>query len=299
MIKLGTDFFLEDPQEEENRRWAVDDNDKGKIKDKALENKKRFFEKNIKMEDVLPDGEEREEKVPNRFGYFETKEGTVMVGYDKYRRNGLMGFSLLSDDETEEENLPENDPYDRNTYFGKNYPGDEKYFESSALSFTYDPKTDSIQKSIDDDNNNSNDSKELLYQTEKEKKNTEKLKDEKDDLPTDQRDGLEKTISITEKIQNIKEEKNRDFLEEIKDFIQHFQNDKLNRIIDSEDAISRRKRIVEMSMWIIERQMIRKMLEDIDVEHLSTEEIYRLIKEKIKGMSKVDIIRIIDGLKNQ
>ena len=297
---LGSDIYIENPQDEETRRWAVDTDDYHDKETMALENKKGFFQKDVKMEEVLPNNEKKDEIIPKKFGYFETKEGTVLVGYDKYnKRKAPMGFTLLSDDSTEENKIPENEPYDMNTYFGKNYQGNEKYFETNSSSFVYDPKNEIIQKLMDDDNNSENDDEELLYQTSKEELNEDELKDEKDDLPKNQRKVIDKKINLTKQIIKEKEDKNKSFLHEIEEFIKHFENDKLNTIIDSEDAVTRRKRITEMSVWIIEYERIKNILKKMDVKNLNEQEIYSLIKDKVNRISKADIKRIIDELKNQ
>ena len=138
-----------------------------------------------------------------------------------------------------------------------------------------------------------------MYQTSKEELNEDELKDEKDDLPKNQRKVIDKKINLTKQIIKEKEDKNKSFLHEIEEFIKHFENDKLNTIIDSEDAVTRRKRITEMSVWIIEYERIKNILKKMDVKNLNEQEIYSLIKDKVNRISKADIKRIIDELKNQ
>ena len=54
-----------------------------------------------------------------------------------------------------------------------------------------------------------------------------------------------------------------------------------------------------MSVWIIEYERIKNILKKMDVKNLNEQEIYSLIKDTVNRISKADIKRIIDELKNQ
>ena len=241
-------------------------------------------------------------ETPNNMGFFETKFGTMAVGYSKYKKNSPITFSLVPDSLKDTYDIPEKNINNPNTYFGGPTFGKNKKFRSSALSFKFDPRDkDDIQK-LEEDNDGIKDTEEkLLYQDKKEDDKIDYLRSMRN------RNGVNK-LKIDEeieKIEDIKEEKkedNLDFLKEIDDFVNKFRRGKLRRYVDSDDALTRRKRIIELSVdpdihdldivelrellkRILKRREYREFLDefsDLDLKTLKKEQLEEIINTLIK-----------------
>ena len=114
----------------------------GELKIPENERKKEFLEKDTKATEVMPSSMKKDGDVPDNLGYFESKFGTVSVGYKKFKENSGIAFSLIPEKVKVQEGIPERKQNSPNTYFGGEMKGRKKFFKVSNLSFKYDPNTE-------------------------------------------------------------------------------------------------------------------------------------------------------------
>lgn len=290
-----------------------DEDDKRSAKNVESDKKYNFLKKDIKISSIIPPHMKYDHDIPNSMGFFnigkngdKTTDGgeTIAVGYDKYDKNTPIAFSLIPDSIKDVRNIPERDINDPNTYFGGSTYGRDKKFIASAISFKFDPRDkDDIEK-LEDDNDGIKDTEEkLLYQDKKEDERIQYLKNIRNEKGSE-RAQIDKEI---EKIKDIKEEKNKDnldFLKAIDNFVDKLRKGVLRKYIDSDDVISRRKRIIEFSsnpdiqdLSVLElRELLKRILEKsrneeeipgevfcLDLESLTREELEGLINALIKN----------------
>lgn len=238
-----------------NVKWYKDDGADENIESELLNNK-------IEITSVLPRRRKKVENLPDQMGYFETKLGTVSVGYNRYKKKGALGFTLVPDEDKAKYKIAKKDPDGQHTYFGGNFKGEKKEFRAGAISCVYEPEENDIDR-IEDEK--VDDEKNLIYQDDKEKNKLEKLKEIKSIRGNDT--SIDREIEKIEKIKDKKEEKNLEFLGEIEKFVDEFNHRRIKMKVESEDVISRRKRIVNMSNIKTVRSdfiiILKKRLEEI------------------------------------
>ncbi len=230
--------------------------------------KHEFLKKNIKATSVIPPYTKKKHSVPNNMGYFETRFGTVAVGYKKYKKYSDIAFSLVPDSVKKTVNIPEKNLKDPNNYFGGETLSRNKKFKASKISFKYNPQDKEIQKLEEDYDGIADEESKLLYQDKKEEEEIEQLESMRNKEAEDKKN-LDKQIA---KIRDIKEEKKEDnlaFLKVINNFVDNMKKGKIKKIVDSDDVISRRKRIIELSS-------------SSDLDEMSLDELKKLLKEMLK-----------------
>ena len=280
--------------------WSKSDK---KSAESGNESKKHeFLKKNVKASLVIPPHTEKKRSIPNSMGYFETRFGTVEVGYKKYKKDSPLGFSLVPDSVKEAKNIPEKKLSDPSNYFGGSTQNRNKKFKASAVSFDYKPGDGEIKKLEDDRDGIANEEEKLLYQDKKEDDKIEKLKMARNESSDKKR--IDKELA---NLRDIKEEKNEDnlaFLKEINNFINSMKKGKLKKIVDSDDAISRRKRIIELSsdpdLNDMNLEELKKLLEKIRKKFLKKREFQKLPDEfskvSFKKITKEQAIDFIQTL---
>ncbi len=256
--------------------WNEDDECNAKDIDSAK--KHIFLKKDIKISSVIPSHTEYNHDWPNSMGFFDTRFGTVAVGYKKYDKNTPIAFSLIPDAIKDIRDVPEKDINDADTYFGGPTYGKGKRFIASNISFKFDPRDEDDIEKLEDDHDGIKDTEEkLLYQDKKEEEKIEYLKNIRNEKGY-HKVQIDKEI---EKIKDIKEEKkedNLDFLKEIDNFINKLKKGTLRKYVDADDAVSRRKRIIEFSS--------NPDIHDLSVLELR-ELLKRILKEEEKNKGKI------------
>ena len=262
----------------------------GKNMDKISpdEMKMEFLKRNVKATEVLPEKMKKSREIPDNLGYFDSSFGTVSVGYKKYDKNSKIAFSFIPETVKEKERIPSKDENSPKTYFGEE-KGRKKTFKASKLSFVYNPATENIEK-LEKDNDSIADTEEnLLYEDEQQEKEIENLKRLKQGANPETKMKLSKKADILRQIRAEEEKDNAEILEEIKTFVKKFKKDKLRKIIDSDEAISREKRMRYSvdDLWIL-RNLLKKLLEEAggDISQLKGLNINELSKEKLKEVIK-------------
>lgn len=249
-----------------NVNWLSEDEEKT---DRGNESKKHeFLKKNIEAATVIPSHTEKKRSVPNNMGYFDTRFGVVEVGYKKYKKYGDIAFSLVPDSVKEIDNIPEKKLTDPNNYFGGEIQSRDKKFRASKISFKYNPEKKEIRKLEEDHDGMADEEDKLLYQDKREDESIEVLQSARDKKGVDKRN-LDKRIASIRDIKEEKEEDNLAFLKVIDNFIDDMKKDKLKKAVDSDDVVSRRKRIIELSS-------------NPDLSDLSLEKLRELLKEILK-----------------
>ena len=233
----------------------------------------------------------KEKNLPNNFGYFETPLGSMQVGYKKFKKDSGIAFSIVPDSVKDELNITGKKPDNPNTYFGGEQKRGQKKFTASKISFKYDPKTTKVEKLVKDSDKIADKESELLYSDDKDDEKLEDLKL----IRTNDPDKQEKLNKEKENVRDINKEKKEDndkLLKEITDFVSKMKKNIIKKKIDPDEAVIRKKRIEELS-------------EKPDLEHLSQDKLKNLLKkhlkekefEKVKNLSKKEMIRLIKSLK--
>ena len=262
----------------------------GKNNDKISLNemKMEFLKRDIKATEVLPEKMKKLRETPDNLGYFESSFGTVSVGYKKYNKNSKIAFSFIPETVKEKERIPSKDKDSPNTYFGGE-KGRKKAFKASKLSFVYNPDTENIEKLEKDNDGIADTQQNLLYEDEQQEKEIENLKRLKNGASAEIKRKLSKKADTLRQIRAEEEKDNAEILKEIKTFVKKFKKDKLKKIIDSDEAISREKRMrYSVDDLFILRNLLKKLLEESggDLSHLKGLDINELSKEKLKEVIK-------------
>lgn len=250
--------------------------------------KMEFLKRDVKATEVLPEKMKKSRDIPDNLGYFESSFGTVSVGYKKYNKNSKIAFSFIPETVKEKERIPSKDKNSPNTYFGGERER-KKAFKASKLSFIYDPDTENIEKFEKDNDGIADTEENLLYEDEQQEKEIENLKRLKQGVSSEAKRELSKKADTLRQIRAEEEKDNAEILKEIKTFVKKFKKDKLRKIIDSDDAISREKRMRNsVDDLLILRNLLRKLLEeaDGDISQLKGLDINELSKEKLKEVIK-------------
>ncbi len=255
------------------------------------EKKYEFLKKNIKPSSVIPSGMSKEKNLPDNFGYFETPLGSMQVGYKKFKKDSGMAFSIVPDKVKDEMNISEKKLSQPNTYFGGEQKRGQKKFTASKISFKYDPKTTKVEKLVKDKDGIADKENELLYSDDKDDEKLEDLKLTRVSTPDQQ----EKLNKEKENIRDIKKEKKEDndkLLKEITGFVGKMKKNIIKKKIDPDEVIIRKKRIEELSSRADLEKLTLNDLKNILKEHMKEKDF-----EKIKNLSKKEIISIIRSLK--
>ena len=105
-----------------------------------------------------------------------------------------------------------------------------------------------------------------------------------------------KQVSEVRKIKKEKDKDNSEFLKEIRKFIYQIKYGKLKKIIESDEAISRSKRMSDSSMdLILLRRMIKKLIEELS-EKMDLKEFNNI---NIDRANEVQLKAILKKLKNK
>ena len=252
------------------------------------EMKMEFLKRDVKATEVLPEKMKKSREIPDNLGYFESSFGTVSVGYKKYDKNSKIAFSFIPETVKEKERIPSKDENSPKTYFGGE-KGRKKTFKASKLSFVYNPATENIEKLEKDNDGIADNEENLLYEDEQQEKEIENLKRLKQGVNPETKVKLSKKADILRQIRAEEERDNAEILEEIKTFVKKFKKDKLRKIIDSDEVISRGKRMrYSVDDLLILRNLLKKLLEEAggDISQLKGLNINELSKEKLKEVIK-------------
>lgn len=252
------------------------------------EMKMEFLKRDVKATEVLPEKMKKSREIPDNLGYFESSFGTVSVGYKKYDKNSKIAFSFIPETVKEKERIPSKDENSPKTYFGGE-KGRKKTFKASKLSFVYNPATENIEKLEKDNDGIADNEENLLYEDEQQEKEIENLKRLKLGVNPETKVKLSKKADILRQIRAEEERDNAEILEEIKTFVKKFKKDKLRKIIDSDEAISRGKRMrYSVDDLLILRNLLKKLLEEAGgyISQLKGLDINELSKEKLKEVIK-------------
>lgn len=263
--------------------------------------KYEFLKKNLKASSVIPRETAKYYETPDNLGYLNTRFGTIAVGNKKYQKDSPVVFSLVPEKAKPTQGVSDREVNSPNYYFGTdNKKIRKENFKASEVSFKYDPERSEFQKLGDDKDGIVDDEKELLYTEKKENEMIESLKKRQNDDIT-RTSGVGKKIEKIRDIKKEKEEDNEDFLKKLDNFVSKLKKDKIKKRVDSDDAVMRRKRILELSieaeLQSLSLMELKKRLEEL----LKKEELPYDILKKYKSMNlgkldKQEMITIIKEL---
>ena len=262
--------------------WDEDNVDD--VLDKEDHKKLEFLKRDVKASSIIPKKTEKKQAVPNDMGYFETKFGTIEVGYDKYKKNSPIAFSIVPDSDPRKQHMPKKNIDSPNNYFGGPLGGEKKRFRSSDLSYVFDPdKEGNIEKLEDDEDGIIDEQEKLLYQDKKEEDKIDELEERKHSLSLMESVNVDKELKKMKTIREEKEEDNLALFKELKHFVDKWEKKRLKRYIDADDFISMKKRIIDIPI-------------EARLDAMSLIELRRLLEEILEALKKRNKGRLPDDL---
>lgn len=286
------DYYILNNEDDISPKYDKDSEDE--------EQKHEFLKKNLKASSVIPRETEKYSETPDNLGYLNTRFGTIAVGNKKYQKNSPVVFSLVPENAKPNAGISDREVNSPNYYFGNDKKIRKEKFKASEVSFKYDPERSEIQKLKDDNDGVVDDEKELLYTSKKESDMIENLKKKQND-DIKNFSAVDKKIEKIRDIKKEKEEDNEEFLKKLDNFVSKLKKDKIKKRVESDDAVMRRKRILELSIEAELQSLslieLRKRLEEL----LKREELSYDILKKYKSMNlgkldKQEMITIIKEL---
>lgn len=230
--------------------WWTDNNKKSRDSE--------ILKNDLDIKKAVPSGGKKVSDIPQQMGSFETKSmGTVMVGFNRFKKSSDLGFTVVSEKDRAREGIPKRDKSSPKTYFGANFDGKEKEFKAGAISFRFDKQTEKFERiEVDDDNDKTANETNMIYNYKKENDVLEKLQIMKKKVFKESRKINEKKEYV-KKIKSIR--RNKFFGEEAKD--------------SSEEKLQK------------EKKKNSKVIHEINEEKEKIEEIKSEKKEKNKDFS--------------
>ncbi len=247
--------------------------------------REKFLEENVKPSEVIPHKNIKNRETPDNFGYMNTRFGFLEIWHKKYRKNSHIVVSLVPESAESSRGMSEQEADSPHYYFGGDSNKKRKRKTlSSEIGFEYDPQESEIKKLKDDGDGELDTEDELLYTDTREEYVIEKLKDQKSQENADHA-SINRRI---EKMKDIKEEKkedNEEFLKLIVDFVKKMTKGRVRKKVESDEAKSRRERIVNLSQKIRSRELdiaeLKKRLEELSQEQEYKEELLKLLTDFI------------------
>jgi hypothetical protein len=250
-LKDSADDFIQGSQD----KLSLESSEK--VYDQSEYLKKQFINRKKKLASFLPEKKDDSEENFTKLGAFKTNIGEVSVGYEKFKTNSRLRFTLLSnsEDDYDDENS-KLDFKDKHNYFRKNYEEDKKYQEN-ATTLEFDPKEKKLKKAheVFSDNIETEDD-ELLYDDENE---NSQIEDIKKDPKLSNSVAAQRAISDLNDIKNEKKEDNHEFIRNLEEFSKLFRNNKLKEFEDSDELKTAHQRLSSKNMYYI----LRKRMEEL------------------------------------
>lgn len=293
------DYYLTEKLSQKDMNWwkkgALDEQDW--INDKKYD----FLKDNIKVSKIIPDDTFKYRDIPDNFGFFETSLGTMEVGYKKNKRNNEIAFSLMPEEVKEEKRVKDDSIDDPRNYFGGEKGRLHKKFRASKISFKINPQSKQIEKLVDDKDGMHDRQDSLLYQNEKDNERLEELKLINTGGDPSYKKKINDEMDNIRKIQKEKDQDNDALVEEIEKFMDRLKREKINKKIDSDDAISRRRRIAILSLKkdlsaldLIElKRMLEKIMEREEIKNLKE---CITLRKKINYLNRNQVLDCIKSL---
>ena len=285
-------YISEKSVKNENRKWWFDESE-------TTENHySKFLSDKQKISEVILSELEKEERAyPDKLADFDTSYGVISIGADKDKSDEELVLTILPDDQKDKIQVDEIDPFNKNTYLGdvnENYDD----FRLSDLSFKYNFKCDKIDRIDEYESDGKIDEEdELLYQDDAEDDKIEELTQKKN-RSIKENPKLEKEIEQTKDIKEEKQKQNIDFFEEIKKIISAIGKGKIKKIVESDDAINRRKRIYKMFDNYLLIEQLRLLLKKIKEKELEEGLIQKIENTNLKLLTQEQLKEIIIKLES-
>lgn len=250
-LKDSADDFIQGNQDKLNLESSE------KVYNQSEYLKKQFMNRKKNLASFLPEKKDDSEDNFTKLGAFKTNIGEVSVGYEKFKTNSRLRFTLLSsgEDDYDDENA-KLDFKNKHNYFRKNYEEDKKYQEN-ATTLEFDPKDQKIKKAheVFSDNIETEDD-ELLYDDENE---NSQIEDIKENPKLSNSVSAQRAISDLNDIKNEKKEDNNEFQRDLEEFSKLFKNNKLKEFEDSDELKTAQQRLSSKNMYYILRKRMEEM----------------------------------------
>lgn len=241
----------------------------GSVKNKNDESRKEeFLKKNSEPSTVIPRETYKNHETPDNFGYIKTRFGFIAIGNKKYKKSSPIAFSIVPKSAEVSQGVSKREVNSPNYYFGSTGKRSQKKFLAGKISFEYNPKESGIQKLKDDKDGIPDTEKELLYPDDREEYLIKKLEKKKNEKNEDKK-SIDKKIEKARDIKEEKKEDNEEFLKVIDSFLNKMKRGELKKVVESDEANARRKRIAELSS-------------EAELQGLGVEELRKRLKEIFK-----------------
>ena len=250
-LKDSADDFIQDSQDKLNLESSE------KVYDQSEYLKKQFISRKKNLASFLPEKKNDSKDNFTKLGAFKTNIGEVSVGYEKFKTNSRLRFTLLSnsEDDYDDKNSKLNFK-NKHNYFRKNYDEDKKYKEN-ATTLEFDPKEKKLKKAheVFSDNIETEDD-ELLYDDENE---NSQIEDIKKNPKLSNSVSAQRAISDLNDIKNEKKDDNHEFQRSLEEFSKLFRNNKLKEFEDSDELKTAQQRLTSKNMYYILRKRMEEM----------------------------------------
>ena len=275
-LKDSADDFIQGKQDKMNL------NSSEKISNQSEYLKQQFLKRKENLSSYLPPEKDDSKDKFSKLGSFKTNVGSVSVGFQKFKSNSKLRFTLLSDKEKDfDEKSSKLDFKDDRNYFKKSFDKGNDEYQENSTTLEFNPKDKSLRKinEIFSDDINTDDD-EILYDDELEESEIENIKNKSKSInPNVANDA----ISDLKVIKNEKQEDNKKFKHDIQEFSKLFGKNKLKKFEDSDQIKVAQQRLSSKN---IDYLLNKRMKEFFNLR----EKFYLIIKlilvKKIKNLQK-------------
>lgn len=272
-LKDSADDFIQNPQDR-----VLTENPKN-ISDQSEYLKKQFLKRKKNLSSFLPEKKVNSKSHFTKLGSFKIKIGEVSVGYEKFKKNSNLRFTLISDDEEDFDDKGSKISFkDNRNYFKK--PCDSKRdrkYEENNTTLEWNPRENSfkrVNEIFSDDIVEDKD--EILYDDEIENKEISKLRKNSKSLnPV----SLDNAISDMNDIKNHKKEDNKIFALKLREFSNMYRKNKIKKFEDPDQLKVALERISSENLDFILQKRMKEKLQDKLYEIIRA-----ILKKRMKGV---------------
>lgn len=259
-----------------------------------ISSKVAFLKKNIKATKIIPNKMEKSRETPDNLGYFESRFGTISVGYKKYKKNTDIIFSLVPDEVKRDYKIPTRKLDSPNTYFGGEMKGKKKNFKASKLSFRYDEETAKLEKFQEDNDGIVDKQNKPLYEDNTETEKIKSLQETRANASISTKHKIDEKIDLLRDIQEEKKEDNFEFVKEVFKFLRKMKKGWLRKIIESDEAVTREKRMA--NSYTDDLVLLRRLAKMLLEKKLKTGKLKNFKDINIDKMNIAQLRKLIDDL---
>jgi len=253
-LKDSADDFIQNPQD------RIHTSGHKSISEQSEYLKKKFLKRKKDLSSFLPEKEIDNRSNFTKLGSFKIKIGEVSVGYEKFKRNSNLRFTLISEKEEDFDDKSSKLSFDDDrNYFKK--PNDskiERKYEENNTTIEWNPRENSFRR-VNEDFGDSiiEDKDEILYDDEMENQEISNLKEKSESLNSIQ---LDSAMSDMRDIKSQKKKDNQVFASNLKEFARMYRKNKLKKFEDPDQLKVALERLSSSNLdFILQKKMKEKL----------------------------------------